>query len=447
MTVCALLFAACYGWLLHTMDYVSDAERIQPTRERDFYSVGLNYDAGTRTLRGRQTLTAVNRTGEDMENMVLRLYMNGVNGGSAAVSGVTANGKGVTFAQDENDPTVLTINRTFAAGETVELGWTVMIKHPKTDGAAIITLPTLAMLEDGAWRTDAYDALAEPSYGAALDYEIAHMIVPNGVCAAFGGTLVGAVIDNSPVYTAQMRMARDISFALLNDGWEKHKDVSGVRVRALSQDSGTAKKLLEAAQAALESLREIGIDYPFDALTVADGDTARADGMVYSGLIALDADADKETLIRKLTRLIARQTFGILVENDPWNAPWLSETLASSAELLAYRARKGAAAYEERFYGEIELATRVTRPVGVGVGATTAHFGTDGEMTQVLRDQGAAMLLGVEQAVGEEAFLRALNLYIDRCAGKKGTMEALCAALEQATGSRWDGYISDMLAF
>ena len=83
------------------------------------------------------------------------------------------------------------------------------------------------------------------------------------------------------------------------------------------------------------------------------------------------------------------EIFGVQVENDPWNTPWLSQTLASCVELLAYRGREGDAAYEKRFYSEVEVAMRLTRPHGVNVGASTEHFGDDSEMTQVLRDQQA----------------------------------------------------------
>ena len=142
----------------------------------------------------------------------------------------------------------------------------------------------------------------------------------------------------------------------------------------------------------------------------------------------------------------ARQIFGVQVENDPWNAPWLSETLASCVELMAYRQREGDAAYEKRFYDEIEIATRLTRPHGVVIGASTEHFGGDGEMTQVLRDAGAANLMGIEQAVGQEAFIRALQTYIVENAGGIGSLEALESALERETGSDWSGYLADMLA-
>ena len=410
--------ALLYAWRIHR---AKEPAPLEPVSGRDFMCAALTYDEGTRTLRGTQTLRAQNRTGEALEEIVLRLYMNGMDGASTAVSGVTVNGEAASFEQDQEDPTVLTIRHPWQTGEEIELKWTVLLRHERTDGAAVVTLPSLAMRENGAWRTDAYDGLVEPSYGEAFDVVI---------------TLDGKV-------AAQMRMARDASFALAEK--EAEKEILGVRVHALGRDAGEARRLLGAVQAALESLNKAGFAYPFDVLTVAQ--RSGQDALSLSGLIALDADLDGEQLHRETARLLARQIFGVFVESDPWNAPWLSHTLASCAEMLSYRARKGAAAYEERLYGEMELAGRVTRPAGVCVGASTAHFGSRQEMEQVLCEQGAAMLLGVCEAVGAEAFVTALTLYTEQNAGKTGTLEALEDALEQATGSRWDAYLADGLSF
>lgn len=93
---------------------------------------------------------------------------------------------------------------------------------------------------------------------------------------------------------------------------------------------------------------------------------------------------------------------------------------ASCVELLAYRGREGDAAYEKRFYSEVEVAMRLTRPHGVNVGASTEHFGDDSEMTQVLRDQGAASLMGIDTAVGGEAFIRRAANLCGRERGRHG---------------------------
>ena len=400
-------------------------EEIGPADGRDFVRAVLDYDAGTRTLRGTQTMTLTNRTGVPLEEIVLRAYMNGQDDASVIVSGASVGGEAVSLTQDADDPTVLRAAWRWAPGETVELTFTLRIKHAKADGAALIQLPAPAMWENGAWREDEYDALADPSYAAPFDYTVR--------------------VDGKTV--AQMRGARDASFALNTGVKTRSRSVGSVQVTAMAQDAATAGTLLAQTKAALESLEAIGLPYPYGALTVVQSETGREDGLALSGLIALQADGDKETLRRRLTRLIARETFGILIENDPWNAPWLSETLASCAELLAYRGLRGTAAYEERLYGDIELSTRLTRPYGVTVGAGVSHFGGDAEMTQVLRDQGAAMLLGIEQAVGGETFISALQIYIRDNAGGVVTVENLAAALREASGSSWDGYLTDGLSF
>ena len=227
----------------------------------------------------------------------------------------------------------------------------------------------------------------------------------------------------------------------------RQNEQDGVLITALAGDGGTAGNLLSRAKEALEALDDLGLGYPFPSLSVVEADTGREDGLALSGLVALAQDGDKEAQLRRMTRLVARQTFGVLVESDPWQAPWLSQTLASTVELLSFRARKGAGAFETRVMEEIEVATRLTRPYGVTVGAGVDHFGGDTEMTQVLRDQGAAMMLGIELAVGEAPFWQALTAYVEQSAGRIATQGDLETALYEATGSRWDGYLQDELTW
>jgi len=415
---------------------------------RDMLRAALVYDEGTHTLRGTQTLYVTNRTEKALPEAVLRLYMNGQSEGCTVLAGVTADGESVKVTPDPDDPTVLRVALDWQPGRTVTLSWTVMITLAGADGASAVTLPALAMLEDGAWRTDAYDPLAGMSYAQPFDYEI-RLNAPAGTAAVFGGALVARRAETAVdelLYTAQMCGARDASFALLPGGKVRSTMAGDVLLTAAGTSAAQAGKLMAAAKNALSDLEKLGIAYPFDALTVAVSNDAPEDGAVCSGLL-LSGDADKESLRRRMTRLIARQTFGIAVANDPWNAPWLSQSVASAVEMLCYRQRRGEAAYASRLADEMEIAARITRPTGVSVGAGTAFFGRDSEMTQVLRDQGGAMLLGIERAVGEAAFVQALAAYVQANAGQTGTKEALEEALLAATDSDWSGYLEDELTF
>ena len=387
---------------------------IEPDGQRDFLQADLRYDEGTRTLRGTQTITATNRTDDALSEMVLRLYPDGGNDDNVAVTGIKANGLSVRSERDEEDDSLLRIALDWQPGQTMEISFSLMLKHSKAEGASIITLPSPAKSDGSIWP--------------AFDYAV-------------------TLNERNQERTIQMQHARDASFVIFSGGKTKQKQIDGVLVTALAQSAAQAGKLLDYAKTAMESLAGIGLSYPFARLTVVQMDTDKEDGEAFSGLIVLGTEGEKETLIRRMTRLIARQTFGISVGCDMRTEPWLSHTLASTAELLAYRWRKGESAYETRFFEEIEVSSRLTRPYGVTIGAGVEHFGSDAEMTQVLRDQGAAMMLGIGEAAGYDALTQALVSYAQENADAFADRQALEAALERATGADWSGYLEDELNY
>ena len=430
---------------------------MQQNAERDSLLITAQATEDMRTLKGDMQLTTTNRTGGELTELVFRLYANGVREGSMVISGVTIDGKETSFAPDADDPSVLRVPYALKSGDTVDVAFRFALTVPRgeseiarTDDSALLigALPMPAMWENGAWRTDAYDALAETSYAQTVDIQMA-LTVPEKVKAAFGGAWTDEQRngDGTKTLTMQLEGARDISLAMRTEGSMRQAMSGDILVTALAENSRTAARILEAACKALEGVESVGLAYPFPSLTVVQAQSGHEDGTIGTALLAVDGTKKGDALLQQLTRLCARQIFGVQVENDPWNAPWLSQTLASCVELLAYRGREGDAAYEKRFYSEVEVAMRLTRPHGVNVGASTEHFGDDSEMTQVLRDQGAASLMGIVTAVGGETFIRALQIYADENAGGTGSLEKLESALEQATGSAWDGYLSDMLAF
>ena len=427
-----------------------------PGEGRDMMRVTASVGEDLRRVTGTQTFTATNRTGQALDGLVLRLYPNGENEGSLVLSGVTVSGQAADYEWDADDRTVARIRADWQPGQTLEFAWRFTLSVPRGDGYVARTdasalcigaLAVPALWQDGAWRTDEWDALAGPLAASGFDYELT-LTAPKSIRAAFGGALTSrSEADGEIAWTAQGSGALDMPFALRTGGAMRRQEACGVLVTALADSDAQARALLSQTEKALKALDGLGLPYAGRALSVAQASTGFEDGLIGSGLIAVGEERDAEALLRRLTRLIARQTFGIAAQNDPWNEPWLSVSLASVAELLAYRHRAGERAYEERFFEEIEIATRLTRPQGVTVGAAVDRFGGDAEMTQVLRDQGAAMLLGIEQAVGEDAFLRALTLYVQKAQDVPASRALLEEALFAATGSRWDGYLEDELSW
>lgn len=159
--------------------------------ERDSLLITAQATEDMRTLKGNMQLTTTNRTGEDWTELVFRLYANGIREGSMVVSGVTIDGNAVSFATDADDPSVLRVPYALKSGDMADISLHFALTIPRgeseiarTDDSALLigALPMPAMWENGTWRTDAYDALAETSYAQPVDIRMA-LTVPEKVNA------------------------------------------------------------------------------------------------------------------------------------------------------------------------------------------------------------------------------------------------------------------------
>ena len=103
---------------------------------------------------------------------------------------------------------------------------------------------------------------------------------------------------------------------------------------------------------------------------LSEADTGREDGLALSGLVGACAGRGQGGAASPHDAACgAPDVWRARGKRSLAGAPWLSQTLASTVELLSFRARKGAGAFETRVMEEIEVATRLTRPYGVTVGA------------------------------------------------------------------------------
>ena len=82
--VIILLAAACAFALSREQKplFVSEPA-LAPSDERDFMSVSVDATGDLRTVKGSMCLTATNRTGEDLSEIVLRAYPNAIQQGTA----------------------------------------------------------------------------------------------------------------------------------------------------------------------------------------------------------------------------------------------------------------------------------------------------------------------------------------------------------------------------
>lgn len=154
--VIILLAAACAFALSREQKplFVSEPA-LAPSDERDFMSVSVEATGDLRTVKGSMCLTATNRTGEDLSEIVLRAYPNAIQQGSVTLYGATVNGESVPVGMDSGDPSVWRIQTPWRAGETLEISWQAALIVPRgesvigrTDESALLigALPLPARL-------------------------------------------------------------------------------------------------------------------------------------------------------------------------------------------------------------------------------------------------------------------------------------------------------------
>lgn len=169
-------------------------------------------------------------------------------------------------------------------------------------------------------------------------------------------------------------------------------------------------------------------EYPYDRLLVVQGDFP--DGMEFSGLVYVgtrwfyDFTGGVRNYLTLITvHEIAHQWWYASVGNDPANAPWLDEALATYSEYI----------YLEEYYPEHKdwwWAFRINSYAPTGqVDRTVYEFGSMREYINAVYLRGVQMLHRIRQDVGTEVFFAWLFDYAQAASGRIATPGLLWSQL------------------
>ena len=403
-----------------------------PDGERDAMTVSLEATEDLRTIKGEMRLTAANRTGGDLSEIVLRAYANAIQPGSVTLSDATVNGERASISADSDDPSVWRIETPWRAGETAEVCWRVSLIVPRgegeigrTDESALLigALPTPAMWENGAWREDAYCAVGDPFVSDCSNYEVT-LVAPAGyVCAASAKPSVKTMADGRMRYTMQGDAMRDFAFALSASWQTAQKSVNGVTVTAYAGDQKAAGRAAGYAAEALKTYARLYGAYAYDQLTVCEVDFPLG-GMEYPGLIFIGRDWMAESQADSLELMLAHETahqwFYALVGSDQVTDAWQDEALCEYAMLRYAREKYGANAYENLRILRVDAPMREKINQTVTPGSPISYFGSLQTYATVVYGRGAALPLALDEMTGGQMD-KLLREYCDAFAFKRAS--------------------------
>jgi len=431
------------------------------------YSYDLLFLPDDMALHATMELSFTNRTGNTLQDIVLRTYANayqseetspaaidyfydnsyknGFSAGSLTIEGVWWNDAVITdwrYADDAQTVLRVPVN-SLENDESGRLRLRCRIQIPAcahrfgySEGVWQFgnALPILTLYENGQWRTDPYCAVGDPFISACANYTVS-ITAPEGFLCAASAPVTQEKTTNGTRFHMRGLALRDFAFALSREWVVATDTINGVSVTAYAFDKKTAQAAAQYGAQAVKVFSGLYGAYAWEQLTICLIDFP-AGGMEYPGLFFLSRDYDDASLHASMELVIAHETahqwFYALVGSDQYHQPWQDEALSEYAMLQYTKARYGQSSYERLRYARIQAPMEENILSRVTPGSPVDHFGSYADYSAVVYGRGAALIDAIDTMTGKaNDFLRS---YCDTFAFSFATREDFDCHLNQWSG-------------
>ena len=228
----------------------------------------------------------------------------------------------------------------------------------------------------------------------------------------------------------------------------ERESASGVRVRALTNVRGAAKRMLDIAVRAVDQCEAW-----FGPLPVREMDLAQSDyplgEQVFTGVVWLSGDLlsgrRADALAQRIRYAVAQQYFGLSACVEPSADAWLSDAVSEYVACLLLEAEAGREAFLAYVNRDWVSALQQTVPGGLRITSDAALFDADA-YDLVVRQRGAVVLHELRLAMGLDALLEGLKRFHEMGAdGHTLTEKEFVQALDEASGASWEAFLTDWL--
>lgn len=447
-----ILLAACAAAALAltlalTLRGGSDAEPsvsprlLQAAEGLNRYELTLRLIPEDHTLALTETLIYRNATGETLDHLVLRTWINafqtedtspaaaeelfeacypdGFSAGGLRLYDVTWNGERAAYAYLDDARTALKIDvPPLAPGEEGTLLLRCVETIPPCAyrtgyvGSAYQlghVIPLLSRWEAGAWRQDPYSPVGDPFLSDCADFSLAlHLPKELGTPACS----CPLAQDEDGAWRGEALAARDVALYVDPDAVWASGRAGNAAVYSLAKTEAGAKRALEDARQALDVYSGLYGEYPYPSLTVCSADFPFG-GMEYPGLIMIGEsnylDSRADTLELTVAHETAHQWFYALVGSDQVNDPWQDEALCEYAMLRYVKQRYGQGSFDTLKSFRVDAPMRESHLGSLTPGSPIDYFSSLSDYAAVVYGRGAALMLALDEMLpgGLDAFLRA----------------------------------------
>lgn len=326
-----------------------------------------------------------------------------------------------------------------AAGQSISvtLRWWGQVpfsdgRYGAADGVILLGnwYPQLAVMRQGVWQQHQYTSIGDAFFTDVADFDVTVTTAANVTIAA-SGQQTGR---KSGQWTFRAESARDFALALSSRFQTQSRKVDGVplTVYFTGERAEAARVALDVAEQSLRwYVQRLG-PYRFPALAIVQSPNGQQkhNAQEHSGLFSVRAEVfTPSTVGVYVAHELAHAWFFASVGNDQIRQPWLDEALATSVSLDFYRdmnAREYAALWG--VWGGATKDFNETAPLNRGI----MDFDNGSAYFWTIYRQGASFMRDVREAMGDDAYWRALRAYADDFAFAVAEPQDLLRALRQA---------------
>ena len=315
--------------------------------------------------------------------------------------------------------------------------------------------PQLAVYDEGGWHLDPASPIGDSVFSETTLYTVSILAPEDLVVIATGvevsqepeGDLVRHDFMSGPV--------RDFFIVASPALQRATQEVNGTRVNSYyyPADQTGGEVGLSIAAESLRSFNQHFGEYPFVELDIVQAPMRNALGVEFPGIVmiaeSLYQDVENPSFAITIAHEVAHQWWYSVVGNDVFAEPWLDEAMSTYASGVYYQDAAGEDAYQGLVgYWQERYDTLVKEGLDDVVTQDLAYFeslDTGRVYGGVVYTKGALFLKAVRDAIGDEAFFKALQDYYHAQKYQVATGDDLLEAFERASGQQLDPLYQEWL--
>lgn len=439
------------------------------------YKVDLRLIPEKKALAISQTIQYQNHTGETLNHLVLRTwlnafekeetspatleelydacYPNGFSPGGLVLYDVIWNRKAVEHTYVNADKTALQITiPELEPGESGTLFLRCLATVPSCSYRTGYVescwqlgnvVPLLSVYENGEWRTDAYSPIGDPFISECANFHVS-LDVPEGFVPACSATLING---KDGLWRGDLLAARDLALCVYDHAAISKAKAGNILILSYADTKEQADRGLDDAKKALQTFSALYGDYPYPTLSVCQADFPFS-GMEYPALCMIGKNqyaAEKaDSLELEIAHEIAHQWFYAVVGSDQALSPWQDEAMCEYAVLRYVQKRYGQSSFETLKYYRVDAPMMESIPGSLTPGSPISYYNDYQDYRTIVYGRGAALLLALNEFLsdGTDAFLKA---YVKEYAFQYITRKQFEGFLNQYSGQDVSPLLLDYL--